>query len=49
MIKNSSKLAKNQRLAFAFRALNAMDESKIDMITSDSQKFLESLEYEPHY
>ncbi len=49
MIKNSNKLAKNQRLAFAYKALNAMDESKIDIITSDSQKFLGSLEYNPDY
>lgn len=43
MIENSDKLAKNQRLAFAYNTLSKMDRTKINEVLSDSKKFLESL------
>ena len=49
MIENSSKLSKNQRLAFAYKALNTMDKSKIDRISADSEEFLTSLAVSADY
>jgi len=43
MAVNKTQLQQNRRLAFAYKNLNAMSESKIDEITADASKFLDNL------
>ena len=43
MIRNHSKLAKNQRLAFTYKTISVMQPEKIAQITADAGKFLDGL------